>query len=367
MTSKVQNIPENSKNIRGSKQPKKGVSLDTLAQPVKNGQNAVFLHSENDRLKYSKKARSKHLTNTYLYKLIDLDSELKQGYWSTFHCASLLEPHYSIRKNSFVSNYCNQRWCLVCNRIRIAKAINGYKKPLAEMLNKQFVTLTNANCTGENLKEHISMILKIDNNNRQTIRGRLRKSGGVLMGVRKLECTYNPFLDSFNPHFHFIVNGVENAEMLVNGWLKLNRKHNIKVSEKAQHFTKCDNNSMLELFKYFTKFVSSKGAEERHTTAEALDTIFRAMRGKRVYQPFGGIRKVTEEVENIQSEIVEQCLSEMGNFMWRKNDWYSKNNRDRKLDEFDDEKKLVRLCGYEPSKFDKKYGDLIKAKRKDNA
>jgi len=346
---------------KGSNAAKKGDFLDTLAQPrifdQKDPKTGGFLKSEKDRKNYQKKARSKYLTNSYLFKLIDLNSKLKKSYWSTYHCACLLEPHH--RKNSLISTYCNQRWCLVCNRIRIAKMINGYAEPLKELTNKQFVTLTNANCKEHELRDRICLMLKIDSKNRDN----LRKKYSKINGVRKLECTYNPFTDSYNPHFHFIIDGKENANLMINGWLKLNDKHKIKVSDKAQHFMECDDSSMMELFKYFTKLVSSKGDDKRHTTASALDTIFQAMYKKRIYQPLGNIKKVeiSENIDKIQSQKVEQCLVDFGNWVWRENDWYSKNNRDRKLDEFDDTSNLKNLCGYLPSDYDKEYGKMIKS------
>jgi len=350
--------------------PKNGRSLDTLAYAVhfcpKPPKTGTFLESEKDRINYQKKARSKYLTNSYLFKLIDLNSSLKKSYWSTYHCACLLEPHH--RKNSLISSYCNQRWCLVCNRIRIAKMINAYSEPLKQLNDKQFVTLTNQNCKEHELKERIVLMLKLDNNNRQAIRRKLRKNGKTFDGVRKLECTYNPFTDTYNPHFHFIIDGKDNAEQMINGWLKRNIKHGIKVSDKAQHFVECNDSSMMELFKYFTKLVSSKGDDKRHTTAYALDTIFQAMYQKIVYQPLGSIRKakVSEDIDTIQSQKVEQCLVDFGNWMWRDNDWYSKNNRDRKLDEFDNITDLENLCGYQPSDYDKEYGKMIKGKRRNN-
>jgi len=352
-------IQDSSQNIglnRSKSDPlvgaKNGCSLDTLAQLGKNDKNppknGAFLNDENDRKRYEKRAKAKFLTNSYLYKLIDLKSDLKDSYWSTYHCASYLESQSQDGNNKLICKYCNQRWCLVCNRIRIAKAINGYSKPLSNLEDKQFVTLTNKNCKGHELRDRIDLMLKMDSNNRCS----MRKMGMKIKGVRKLECTYNPFTDDFNPHFHFIVDSKEKAESLINGWLKLNRKHNIKVSEKAQHFVECDNNSMMELFKYFTKIVSSKGDEKRHTTASALDAIFQAMKGKRVYQPIGGLRKiqVSEDVEDIRAETVSQSIANMGNWLWSINDWYAMESGGENL------------CGYQPSEYDKEYGKMIRNK-----
>jgi hypothetical protein len=49
--------------------------------------------------------------------------------------------------------------------------------------------------------------------------------------------------------------------------------------------------------------------EDGHVFPEALDTIFQAIRGKRIIQPFGGIKKVSEDVDGIEKEEVDFVTS----------------------------------------------------------
>ena len=69
-----------------------------------------------------KRAKAKFLTNGLSFPLIDLNSPLKKSYWLTWHCTSVLLQE----GQKITSRYCNNRWCIVCNRIRTAKLINGY-------------------------------------------------------------------------------------------------------------------------------------------------------------------------------------------------------------------------------------------------
>ena len=87
----------------------------------------------------ARRAKAKFFTNAYTVRLAMLKSPLQKSYNNTiFGCSALL---YQTGK-TITTHYCNNRWCVVCNRIRTAKMINGYKKPLSELKEKYFVTLT---------------------------------------------------------------------------------------------------------------------------------------------------------------------------------------------------------------------------------
>ena len=64
-------------NLQTVTHPKKGCSLDTLAQLDHFAQNRAY-----DTLK--KRAISKYYTNEILYPLIDLKNEREDMYWNTY-------------------------------------------------------------------------------------------------------------------------------------------------------------------------------------------------------------------------------------------------------------------------------------------
>ena len=144
-----------------------------------------------------KRARAKFFTHSYIYKLINLDTDMKKSYFQTVDCAGILTQ----KDATFTAQYCNQRWCTVCNRIRIAKFVNAYGTQLKELLDPYFITLTVPNCTKENLQ---ATLLKM-NKDFQKIVDVLKKRGVKLHGIRKTEITYNHASDSYHPHFHLIV------------------------------------------------------------------------------------------------------------------------------------------------------------------
>lgn len=276
--------------------------LDKSAQLRNLGDNQALT-----RAKLSKKARAKYITMGVIHPLINLHSKLEHSYLNTTNCAGVMVQE----GRRLTAKYCNNRWCLVCNRIRTARLINGYLQPLVELPNKQFVTLTLPNVPANRLQ----LTIRIMGVALRRIQDRFRKAGHSITGIRKLECTYNPIADTYHPHLHLIVSGEDNARRLVSAWLG---EFGDAVGD-AQDITPTGDAGIQELFKYFTKiFVKGK------LYPQALDVIFQAMYGKRVFQPMGIRRDVSEDVEGIVSELCEDIEpSEFMLWVWRDTDWYA--------------------------------------------
>ncbi len=60
--------------------------------------------------------------------LAELRSPLEKSYRNTVYCADALEQDES---GTLKGRYCGNRWCLVCNRVRTARAINRYWAAIA--------------------------------------------------------------------------------------------------------------------------------------------------------------------------------------------------------------------------------------------
>lgn len=241
------------------------------------------------------------------------NSPLAKSYLNTFFCAA----NIALREGKLISSYCKNRWCPVCNRIRTAKAINSYKAQLELFKNPHFVTLTAKTVYRSELTSRIKDMQKTW---RLITDLSLKTKRKDFKGVRSLECTARP-QKRFHPHYHLIIEGGENAEWLVAEWLKRLGK---KASRAAQDIRKADIQSYSELFKYATKLsaLTGKGKDEARVPAQALDTIYRFLRGKRLFQPFGGIKKATVRQEN---ELFGQDKPEglQGHlWTWIRSDWY---------------------------------------------
>lgn len=276
--------------------------LDTLAQPGTDPPEK----SEKNTLK--KRAIAKYKTVEIILPLIDLQSDLKKAYWSTFHCCNVLLQD----GQKITGRYCNNRWCIVCNRIRTAKLINGYLPVIRkEIPDPFFVTLTIPNMPASDLKASIiemtRTIIKIQSTFRHRKDFRLK-------GIRKIECVPGKHND-FHPHLHLLVSGELAGRELIKAWLNSYPD----ADKRGQDIRPADQNSLIELFKYSTKLTA--GSKNK---PKALDIIFKALYKKRVFQPIG-LKKValSEDIDEIQAQEIEELKSAVDVWVWEQEvkDW----------------------------------------------
>ncbi len=256
-------------------------------------------------------ARKKYLSNKLVIDLTNYvpDSPLVKSYWNTYHCREVIR----VEDGKSRATYCKNRWCLTCQSIRIGALINGYEPALNALKEPYFVTLTAPTVQGDQLEDRVKDFghkwRRLMNSSAQ------RKMN--LQGVRKAECTARPN-NHYHYHFHVVVDGKANAEWMRKRWLQLNPTATIKANDIRPVDTE---KGWKELFKYFTKLTTKLKNDKRvNIPADRLDVIFNAMRGRRVYQPFGDIRAVSEDIEEINEGAVEV---DEGLYKWLAHDWYN--------------------------------------------
>jgi hypothetical protein len=264
-----------------------GSSLDTLAQLDRNGGDPAVL--------LGKRARAKSFSLPLATALADLRSPLEKSYRSTVYCSSSIAQVDGQMK----TKYCGQRWCLVCNRIRTARAVDNYLPIIETWEAPHMVTLTVRNCGAEELSGTFDLLLDTFTSCKRSITGTHRLP---FVALRKMECTYNG--TDYHPHLHIIVAGAEQAELLRSIWLK--RLPGL-TDAKAQDVRPCDGRSVTELTKYFTKLTTKTAGTGGRSVigVEHLDTIFRAMKGRRVYQSVGFTlpKEIEETIEGEKIEV----------------------------------------------------------------
>ena len=133
------------------------------------------------------------------------------------------------------------------------------------------------------------------------------------VGLRKFEANYNPNKDTFNPHFHIIVDGKDQANAMRNLWMD-----RVRCVRSAQHITKANKDSVKELFKYFTKVFTNE-----RLYPYQMDKLFQAMKGKRTIQPFGGLKKVSTDVPHQETTQIDFKPQQIEVYAWTQGqrDW----------------------------------------------
>lgn len=331
--------------------PASGGDLDTLAKASEaasdsgegSGHNADDSGEEvsGAAATMRRRARSKWLTLRLVDRMEEAVPESPVRYGAARSCCCVVEQ----TEDGFLqSTYCKQRWCVVCQRIRMGRAINEYAPILRGWDDVQFVSLTRPNVTAGELAEEIGDMIHQLSLCRQQIRS---TRGLELKTLRCTECTYNPDRDDFNPHFHVAVNGKEQAEALVEEWLKRSPDA-VRDAQDVRPWDGTDE-GLLELVKYATKLFTPEGghrpdgdAQKEPMDPEALDTIFRALRGRHLLRGTGfdkeeaRERAVTEQeieqsgdVEDFDEDELEQRVGayklegEETIWEWEGHDWWN--------------------------------------------
>jgi hypothetical protein len=268
-----------------------------------------------------RRAKSKYVSDEIAQDLIRIKkSPLHDAYIRTMECSgTLLQEGKKI-----TSTYCNGRWCITCNRMRTGKLINGYKEQLTRLPDLQFVTLTLRSVPWFSLGLTITRMGK----QMRDIKKQLLKKGYPTNGVRKLEITYDDATGLYHPHYHLMISGKMNADMIVLYWMLAFPNETNRKAQDVRAFSGNEHN-LVELFKYSTKMIASSTKKVEYqgrkskvktiakTPAFALDRIFRALYMRRTFQAMGIVKNVSEDIEELQSQLYEELNFEEGLKVWK--------------------------------------------------
>lgn len=296
----------------GKKPPIKERILDTLAQVPPASLKTL-----------QKRARSKWYTEAIVSRLKYLENTVLRKYYShAWNCNNKLYQD----GNKVSSRYCNTRVCHICTRIRTAKLMNGYVDQIMSLGDIEFVTLTIPNCSGGDLNTIVDRMLK---QIILIIRNFREKRGIRISGIRKLEITYNVKTDTFHPHLHLLVDK-NSGHLIVDEWLKRNPDakregwdYKKKCMVPLQVVQKADNGSLAEIFKYTTKIIVSKKGQ-MDVYLKPLNTILECLYKRRCFQPFGIVKMVSEDVDDLDGNEYIDLPDNGGGiteWVWKDCDW----------------------------------------------
>ena len=291
-----------------------------------------------------KRARRKYITYPFISELLKIDSPLKKSYLNTWHCCKSVYCNEETAKTGrYLSKYCKNRWCLVCASIRTAVLINTYKPILSWWNDKHLLTLTIRNCSEELLRKKVQEMNAVFYDAVRLDRKKKKGSLGIKC-VKKMEVTYSEKLKNYHPHFHIITETLGQASYLLDYWFDHYGRE--EVNSQGQDIKKADDESMIELFKYFTKIVTKK----RIIPPVNLNEIFIAIRQMHTVRPFGFKVLLPEDDEEIEfdEESVEALDYDVYGWEQDLHDWVSKVTGEK-------------LSGYIPSDKVKKWVEQFEA------
>jgi Replication protein len=277
-------------------------NIYTLADNGTNkaGQDHVIVNGKGSDLNNIKalhgRAKRKTITQIMMLNLIKIarengEPELEKSYWNTYYC----QQNLITADGKLYGKYCKNRFCTLCCSIRKAEIINKYHPVMKNWQDPYFVTLTVKSCKANQLDKYIKSMQKTFRQIVEKHRKRYQRGNGLkLIGVKSLECNFNPAEKWYNPHFHLIVKEKWMAEVIVNEWLERSKPdYTLKWCQNIQKVTDLEK-GLIEIIKYGSKIFTepdlknrAKETETSYIYLKALDIILTAMKGKRIFDRFG--------------------------------------------------------------------------------
>lgn len=283
------------------------------------------------------RAKRKVITRKMMLALIDVvkakgEPERAHAYWNAFHC----QNNVITSGHKLYGKYCKNRFCTICCAIRKADTINRYYPTISKWKDIHFVTLTVKACNAKSLNKWIwGMLRAFELIHSRCKKRHIRGAGIKLIGIKSLECNFNPGMKTYNPHYHIIVPSKEIAELLVKEWIEQWRPKDKLVNKykyttpNAQKISKVTNleHSLIETIKYGSKIFTEPDLKKKSKQpikpmiyAYALDNILVAMKGKRIFERFGfnlpqqpPIKPTSKLVENFESWVFPSDASDWVN------------------------------------------------------
>ena len=271
------------KDIKSNTNQQSAISLDKIAQLVTN------------QSKLDKRAKKKALTNAVnipLMRYAEAIQDNKVKYYRAYTCGQKLTQ---LGNKISYQRLCNNRSCTTCSAIRTAKLIKKYEKPIKEMQNPMFITLTRQSVYADELEPTIEEMNKAF---KRLVRNLQKTYGIKLIAMRKLESQYKYVGDAeytYNPHFHIVADMLPCQALLLKS-LWLNQWSCEIADPDAQQIKKADEGTLLELFKYNVKPITTN--KKGKFSPEALHVIYSSLFRKRCIQGYGiRAEKITKEEE----------------------------------------------------------------------
>lgn len=138
-------------------------------------------------------------------------------------CNSIIRVYSNVRTDSW---FCGKNTCEICNHIKGYK--NG-RKYFDDLKDDKFfygLTLTSRSVNAENLKRRIDKMMNFNKNSSFFRKKRYRELNPKIKSIRVLEIVTDKVSETYHPHFHFLLTGMNEEEikeygnLIIDSWIK---------------------------------------------------------------------------------------------------------------------------------------------------
>jgi hypothetical protein len=242
------------------------------------------------------RGKRKQVTQALAIKLVIVaqqkrNKKLVKQFRNSYYCQNGITTH----NGKIHGKYCKTRFCTICSSNRKANLINKLAPVIEKWEDSQMVTLTVANCKAQYLKRKINKMYAVFKSITEKHYKRYQRGKGFkLVGIRSLECTFNPLRRDYHPHFHMIVPNLQIANTITQDWLKAWGVH--EASGAGQHKRPANDiqHDLIETIKYCAKIFTepdpknkTKQKGNRTIYVRALYNMINSMCGVHLFEKFG--------------------------------------------------------------------------------
>ncbi|HDB8074260.1 TPA: protein rep [Staphylococcus aureus] len=214
------------------------------------------------------------------------------------------------KKKLYKSNPCKNRFCPMCAWRKARKDALGLSlmmQHIKQTEDKQFIflTLTTPNVTSNHLESEI----KHYNESFRRLSNRKHFKSIAKGYVRKLEITYNPERDDYNPHFHVLIAVNKSyfkdtkAYISQKEWLELWRDVTGNPEITQVHVQKVKQNNNKELYE-MAKY-SGKDSDYL-VNQKVFDAFYIALKGKQVLVYSGLFKDARKKLKNGELDYLKE-------------------------------------------------------------
>lgn len=198
------------------------------------------------------------------------------------------------------ANFCKQRLCPVCNYRKSTLMWHKIHEIIKYFDNKYvFITLTVRNCKAEELSKTIDMLLE----SFHRIVNRRTWKKNFIGYVRGLEITYNSKENTFHPHIHILT--MVTKDYFKKEYVDINEIRKWWTSSaKLDYFVQVNiekvknkEKAVAEVAKYAVKMSSVLENGISSKTLKATETIYQAIKSRRLIAVGGTIAKKAKELK----------------------------------------------------------------------
>lgn len=261
--------------------------------PLIQGKGSAF----NNAKAVKRRAKTKAISQALNLALNEVAKEvgnksMEKSYRNAWYCQNTIIT----ADDRMYKPLCKNRFCTYCAGVRKAELINKYYPTIQQWPQVYFLTLTTPAVKAKDIKSTFDKMHRIIRTMNAKYRKRAQRgTAEMVMGIRTLECNFNPTAFTYNPHSHLLVNGEAQTKLIRAEWIEAWKPTYLNPDAQFFKQVRKTQRDLVLVIKYGAKILRNPGKIKQKKSrkgesfiyARALHNIYTAMKRERLFDRFG--------------------------------------------------------------------------------